>query len=62
MELLAQAIDSIFMRVKLNLKNTTFRIEFVPSSLDNRGQAVEIVIGKVRFFPPAISLCKFKKL
>ena len=45
-ELVAQAIDSIIMRVKVTLKNTTFRIEYLPT-VEARGLALEVKIGKI---------------
>ena len=38
-ELVAHAIDSIIMRVKATLRNTTIRIEYVPT-IEPRGMAV----------------------
>ena len=45
-ELLAQAIDSVIMRVQVKLLNTTVRLEYMPG-LDNRGIALELQIGKI---------------
>ena len=45
-ELLAQAIDSVIMRVQVQLLNTTVRLEYMPG-LDNRGIALELQIGKI---------------
>ena len=45
-ELLAQAIDSVIMRVQVKLLDTTVRLEYMPG-LDNRGIALELQIGKI---------------
>ena len=45
-ELLAQAIDSVIMRVQVQLVDTTVRLEYMPG-LDNRGIALELQIGKI---------------
>ena len=45
-ELLAQAIDSVIMRVQVKLLNTTVRLEYMPG-LDSRGIALELQIGKI---------------
>ena len=45
-ETLAQAIESIAMRVKLRLTNTTFRVEYVPNR-EPRGLAIELKIALI---------------
>merc|ERR1719175_332858 len=45
-ELLAQAIDSVIMRVQVKLLDTTVRLEYMPG-LDHRGIALELQIGKI---------------
>jgi len=45
-ELLAQAIDSIVMRVQVKLSNTTIRLEYLPG-LEPRGLALEVQVGKI---------------
>ena len=45
-ELLAQAIDSVIMRVQVKLLDTTVRLEYMPG-LDNRGIALELGLGKI---------------
>jgi hypothetical protein len=47
-ETLAQAIESIAMRVKLRLTNTTFRVEYMPTR-EHRGLAVELKVGLVMY-------------
>lgn len=47
-EVLAQAIDSIIMRVQVLLLDTTIRIEYVPT-VAPRGLAMEVKVGKLRY-------------
>ena len=47
-EFLAQAIDSIIEKVKVTFKNTTFRIEYVPTK-QTRGLAIELKVGKIMY-------------
>ena len=46
-ELLAQAIDSVIMRVQVKLLDTTVRLEHMPGQLDHRGIALELQVGKI---------------
>ena len=46
-ELLAQAIDSVIMRVQVKLLDTTVRLEHMPGQLDHRGIALELQLGKI---------------
>ena len=45
-ELLAQAIDSVIMRVQVQLVDSTVRLEYMPG-IDNRGIALELQVGKI---------------
>ena len=45
---LAQAIESIAMRVKLRLTNTTFRVEYVPTR-EPRGLAIELKAALIMY-------------
>lgn len=47
-EVLAQAIDSILMRVQVSFSDTTFRLEYVPT-VAPRGLALEIKIGNLNY-------------
>ena len=47
-ETLAQAIESIAMRVKLRLTNTTFRVEYVPTR-EPRGLAIELKAALIMY-------------
>ncbi len=47
-ELLAQAIDSIIMRVQVLLVDTTIRLEYVPT-IAPRGLALELKVGKLKY-------------
>ena len=47
-EVLAQAIDSILMRVQVSFSDTTFRLEYVPT-VAPRGLALEIKIGSLNY-------------
>ena len=47
-EVLAQAIDSILMRVQVSFSDTTFRLEYVPT-IAPRGLALEIKIGHLNY-------------
>ena len=42
-ELLAQAIDSVIMRVQVKLSNSTVRLEYLPD-LEQRGIALELQV------------------
>ena len=46
--LLAEAIDSIVMRVQVQLTNTTIRLEYVPTSVP-RGMAVELKVANINY-------------
>ena len=46
--LLAEAIDSIVMRVQVQLTNTTFRLEYVPTSIP-RGMAIELKVATINY-------------
>ena len=48
-EVVAQAIDSVISRVRMTLKNTTVRLEFVPESDVGRGLALEVKVGTIMF-------------
>jgi len=45
-ELLAQAIDSVIMRVQVKLSDSTVRMEYMPG-LEQRGIALELQVGKI---------------
>jgi len=45
-ELLAQAIDSVIMRVQVKLSDSTVRMEYLPD-LEQRGIALELQVGKI---------------
>jgi len=45
-ELLAQAIDSVIMRVQVKLSDSTVRLEYLPG-LEQRGIALELQVGKI---------------
>jgi len=47
-ELLAQAIDSVIMRVQVNLSHTTVRLEHLPG-LEQRGIALELQVGRISY-------------
>merc|ERR1719210_1107576 len=47
-ELLAQAIDSVIMRVQVKLSNSTVRLEHMPG-LEQRGIALELQVGKISY-------------
>ena len=47
-KLLAEAIDSIVMRVQVQLTNLVLRLEYVPSA-EPRGLALELKIGSIRY-------------
>ena len=46
--ILAEAIDSIVMRVQVQLTNTIIRIEYVPTSV-HRGMAIELKVANVNY-------------
>ena len=48
-EVVAQAIDSVISRVKMTLKNTTVRLEFVPDTKVGRGLALEVKVATIMF-------------
>lgn len=52
-EVLAQAIDSIIMRVQVAFIDTTFRIEYVPT-IAPRGLALEIKVGSLKYSGEAV--------
>jgi len=45
-ELLAQAIDSVIMRVQVKLSNSAVRLEYLPG-LEQRGIALELQVGRI---------------
>ena len=46
-KMLAEAIDSIVMRVQVQLTNLVLRLEYVPSA-EPRGMALELKIGSIK--------------
>lgn len=54
-EVLAQAIDSIIMRVQVAFIDTTFRLEYVPT-IAPRGLALEIKVGSLKYQGEAVGL------
>ena len=48
-KMLAEAIDSIVMRVQVQLTNLTLRLEYVPSDSEPRGMALELKIGSIKY-------------
>ena len=46
-KMLAEAIDSIVMRVQVQLTNLVLRLEYVPSA-EPRGLALELKIGSIK--------------
>ena len=46
--LLAEAIDSIVMRVQVQLTNTTIRLEYVPTAVP-RGMAIELKVANINY-------------
>jgi len=54
-ELLAQAIDSVIMRVQVKLSDSTVRMEYMPG-LEQRGIALELQVGKIVYSGEAGSL------
>ena len=47
-ELLAQAIDSVIMRVQVKLVESTVRLEYLPG-LEQRGIALELQVGRILY-------------
>ena len=47
-ELLAQAIDSVIMRVQVKLVDSTVRLEYLPG-LEQRGIALELQVGRILY-------------
>lgn len=48
-QILAEAIDSVVMRVRLEMIDTTIRLEYVPDLTEPRGLALEFKVAKISY-------------
>lgn len=55
LEQFAQAIETVFCRIKVKLKNTTIRVEHVPDPHANCGIALEIQVKTIDYFDQALT-------
>ncbi|XP_064484407.1 autophagy-related protein 2 homolog A-like isoform X3 [Ornithodoros turicata] len=55
LEQFAQAIETVFCRIKVRLTNTTIRVEHVPDPTGSSGVALEIRVKSIDYFDQALT-------